>query len=86
MSKASDRRTEGIERSRTARDQTLGQNIVDMTKYEPFRSARGAYERAEEIRMETLGMQSFAGSWACADDEVARLQSMANRWTSWAKP
>jgi hypothetical protein len=68
VAKAPDRRPEGVDRCGAGCNQALGQYVVDMPKNEPFRSARGADERTEEIRMETLCTQSITGSRPCADD------------------
>lgn len=47
-----------------------------MPQDQPFGSARGANERAEEFGVEPFGTQSFGSMLTCADREVACGQEL----------
>ena len=70
VSETSDRGAKGVDRRRSGQDHAIDQHRIEVSEHHPLGTARGADERAEEIRMESLGTQSFPGSRSGTDDEM----------------
>jgi len=57
VTEAPDRGAEHVEWSGSWEDQAVDQDRIEMSQNDPFGTARGADERAEEIRVEPFGTQ-----------------------------